>query len=247
MVCDTVVYHPSITRLINYLDSTGGREKILRLLQYLARFLAVQQSSKLAKSLQSQFTLVRKFLRFLKPLNHLQAASKLYDNKLNSDLIIRYANIIKNLAMGGYLFLDQINLLRILKVIDSNNFTGTVVPRWTNWFWFFGLVASQVVNIRTIRKSQCKIVALLREKELEMMSNNENEIDKEKLIEDDKSLKAAYMQRYSSTRKLIWDSLDSFIVLNNLNYLSNEDGYIALSGVATSLLGIQDLWRGTKI
>lgn len=130
MVCDTLVYHPTITRLIKFLDTTAGREKALRLLQYLCRFLAVQQSSALAKGLQVQFTMVRKILRFLKPLNHLQAASKFYDNKLNGDDILRVGNVIKNLAYAGYLTFDQINLLRILKLVPVTQFTGKMCQSW---------------------------------------------------------------------------------------------------------------------
>lgn len=233
MVCDTVVYHPSVTRLIKFLDSTGGREKALRLLQYLCRFLAVQQSSVLAKQLQSQFTFVRKILRFLKPLNHLQAASKFYDNKLSGDSLVRYCNIAKNLAYAGYLTLDQVNLLRILKVVPVTPLTGKQIPRWTNWCWFFGLLSGLVLDLRKFQLSQTRIIALISEE-------NSAEPDEKKLLSQ------AYQERYSSTRRLLWDAADTFIVLNNLNYLHNEDGYIALAGVATSLLGLQDLWKAAS-
>lgn len=230
MVYDTVAYHPSLTRLIKFLDTSGGREKVLRLLQYLCRFLAVQQSSLLAKQLQTQFTFVRKILRFLKPLNHLQAAAKFYDNKLSGDSLVRYCNIAKNLAYAGYLTFDQVNLLRILKVIPVTPLTGKKVPRWTNWCWFFGLLSGIVMDLRNIQLSQTRILALISEQE-------KPDADEKKL------LSVAYKQRYSATRRLVWDSIDSFVVLNNLNYLQNQDGYVALAGVATSLFGLQDLWK----
>ncbi|QLG70940.1 hypothetical protein HG535_0A08870 [Zygotorulaspora mrakii] len=233
MVYDTVVYHPSLTRLIKFLDSSAGREKVLRLLQYLSRFLAVQQSSLLAKQLQAQFTFVRKILRFLKPLNHLQAAAKFYDNKLSGDSLIRYANIVKNLAYAGYLTLDQVNLLRILKIIPVTPLSGKKIPRWTNICWFIGLLSGIVLDLRNMHLSQTRILALLSEQE--------------KADTDDKKLlNTAYKQRYAATRRLIWDAIDSFIVLNNLNYLHNQDGYIALGGIATSLFGLQDLWKAAS-
>lgn len=150
MVCDTVVYHPSVTRFVKFLDGSAGREKILRLLQYLARFLAVQNSSALARQLQTQFTTVRKFLRFLKPLNHLQAAAKFYDNKLASDNVIRVCNILKNFFFAAYLSLDQVNLLRILKVIPVTILTSKKVPRWSNWCWLFGLLSGLVMDLQHI-------------------------------------------------------------------------------------------------
>lgn len=231
MVCDTVVYHPSVSRLIRFLDSTAGREKVLRLLQYLSRFLAFQQSSVLAKYLQGQFTVVRKILRFLKPLNHLQAASKFYDNKLSGDALVRLCNVIKNFAYAGYLTFDQVNLLRMLRVVPVTDFTGKKAPLWSNWCWFFGLLSGLVMDLRKIQLSQTKIVALVSEE------------GKGEKFEQDKLLAKSYEERSTATRRLLWDSIDSFIVLNNLNFLHNQEGYIALAGVATSLLGLQDLWK----
>lgn len=240
MVCDTLVYHPSLNKLVNYLETTNGREKVLRLLQYLSRFLAVQRSSTQFKALQMQFTVVRKFLRFLKPISSFQAACKNYDNKLNKkDLVMYWSNIIKNLANGLYLTFDQINLLRMLNVVPKTYFTANLVPRWSNWFWLYGILSSLVINFKSIQQNQMKIVAILKERR----SSADNEEDKE---EDKKYLEQAYRQRYLAVRKLIWDLLDAFIVLNNLNFLNNKDGYIALSGVATSLFGIQDLWKAVS-
>lgn len=231
MVLDTVVYHPSVSRLIRFLDSTAGREKVLRLLQYLARFLAFQQSSVLAKYLQGQFTVVRKILRFLKPLNHLQAAAKFYDNRLSGDALVRVCNVVKNLAYAGYLTFDQVNLLRLLRVVPVNKFTGSQAPLWSNWCWFFGLLSGLIMDVRKIQLAQTRIVALVAEQ------------GAGEKPEGDKLLSKSYQERATATRRLLWDSIDSFIVLNNLKFLHNQDGYIALAGVATSLLGLQDLWK----
>lgn len=227
MVADSVVYHPTLGKLISFLDNGAGREKCLRLLQYLARFLAAQTLSPLAKSLQSQFGTVRKFLRFLKPLNNLQAAAKLYDNKLTSDAIIRIFNIIKQISYAGYLSLDQINLFRILRVVPATRFTGKVVPRIANWCWFSALVSGMICDVRQVRLSQSKITAL--------GSNDEKKL-----------LSKAYKDRYAASRKFVWNAADLFMVLNNLGYLKNQDGYVALAGVFTSLFGLQDTWRAAK-
>ncbi|CAR26880.1 hypothetical protein ZYGR_0I01520 [Zygosaccharomyces rouxii] len=228
MVADSVVYHPTINKLINFLDNGAGREKCLRLLQYLARFLAAQTLSPLAKALQGQFTIVRKFLRFLKPLNSLQAAAKLYDNKLTSDGIVRIFNIIKQLSFAGYLSLDQINLFRILRVVPTTRFTGKLVPKMANLCWLSALVSGMVCDLRQVSLSQSKITALA--------------------VNDDekKLLSKAYKDRYSASRKFVWDATDLFMVLNNLGYLRYQEGYVALAGVFTSLFGLQDTWRAAK-
>ncbi|EJS41806.1 pex11p [Saccharomyces arboricola H-6] len=234
MVCDTVVYHPSVTRFVKFLDGSAGREKILRLLQYLARFLAVQNSSVLARQLQIQFTTVRKFLRFLKPLNHLQAAAKFYDNKLASDNVVRVCSILKNIFFAAYLSLDQINLLRILKLIPVTALTGKKVPRWSNWCWLFGLLSGLVMDLRKIQTSHVQIATFLN-------ANSQNQAGEKE--DHKKALGKAYQDRYASLRRLFWDATDSFIVLNNLGYLSSNEEYVALSGVVTSILGMQDMWK----
>lgn len=228
MVVDGVVYHPTLNKLINFLDNGAGREKCLRLLQYLARFLAAQTLSPLAKALQGQFAIVRKFLRFLKPLNNLQAAARLYDNKLTSDGIIRAFNIIKQLSFAGYLSLDQINLFRILKVVPTSKLTGKVVPRIANWCWLGALVSGMVCDVRQVRLSQSKITAL---------AANDDE---------KKLLSRAYKDRYAASRKFVWNAADLFMVLNSLGYLQYQEGYVALAGVFTSLFGLQDTWRAAK-
>ncbi|CEP61050.1 Pex11p LALA0_S02e05622g [Lachancea lanzarotensis] len=230
MVCDTLVYHPSVSRLISLLDTTAGREKILRLLQYLCRFLGYQYSSILAKKLQTEFTTVRKILRFLKPLNHLQLASKFYDNKISNDNVVRVFNILKNLAYAGYLTLDQINLLRILKLVPVTKTTGITVPRWANWCWLGGLISGLVLDLRKLQVTQEHI-------KLGLITNH-----------DEKDLKTSqltkhYQDRAAALKRLLWDSLDTFIVLNNLQFLQSPDGSIGLAGVATSLFGIQSLWE----
>ncbi|CCF56302.1 hypothetical protein KAFR_0A08680 [Kazachstania africana CBS 2517] len=231
MVCDTLVYHPTVTKLIKFLETTQGREKILRLLQYLSRFLAVQQSSIYYRQLQAQFTLIRKVLRFLKPLNHLQAASKFYDDTISQDYLVRLCNIIKNLGYASYLSFDQINLLRMLRIVPSTNFTTVKVPRYCNWFWFIALISGLTLDIRKIQISELKLNQKI----------SKDSIDKEK-----DSMKHILLEKHSATRRLVWDSLDTFIVANNLGFFSNREDYVALAGVVTSLLGLQDLWKGTK-
>ncbi|AJT90926.1 Pex11p [Saccharomyces cerevisiae YJM1244] len=236
MVCDTLVYHPSVTRFVKFLDGSAGREKVLRLLQYLARFLAVQNSSLLARQLQAQFTTVRKFLRFLKPLNHLQAAAKFYDKKLASDNVVRVCNVLKNIFFAAYLSLDQVNLLRILKVIPVTVLTGKKIPRWSNWCWLFGLLSGLAMDLRKIQTSHAQIAAFVKAKS--QSQGDEHEDHK-------KVLGKAYQDRYTALRRLFWDAADSFIVLNNLGYLSSNEEYVALSGVVTSILGMQDMWKAT--
>ncbi|CCH62679.1 hypothetical protein TBLA_0I00140 [Henningerozyma blattae CBS 6284] len=244
MVCDTIVYHPTITRLLKFLDTTVGREKVLRLLQYLCRFIAIRQHSSVAKQLQVQFVMMRKVLRFFKPLSHVQAASRAFDNKLASDNVLRIGSIIKDLSMAGYLTLDQINLLRIFKLVPVNNLTGKKIPRWTNWLWLFGLISGIVLDLRKANISNKKIEILEKEALLIKTSGEEGtkEKNEESIIQNKKLLVKSKLERKAAIRKLVWDALDSYIVLNNLQYLKSGDDRTGLAGMVTSVMAIQDLW-----
>lgn len=231
MVADTVVYHPSLGKLIKYLDSTAGREKTLRLVQYLVRFLAFHATqkglpdlSRLLKSIQAQATFVRKTLRFLKPLNHLQDAAKAYDNKL-SDHVIRSTVVLKNLAYVGYLSLDSVAWFKLLGLAGPK--TLPRAAKWANWFWFVGLAAGLANDLRKISITSTKLQSLDGEKE--------------------DAAKPLALEKAKAQKRLVWDSLDFFIVLNNLDFLAANDGAVALAGTITSVLGVKDIWDNTKI
>ncbi|CCK72628.1 Pex11p KNAG_0K02650 [Huiozyma naganishii CBS 8797] len=244
MVCDSVVYHPTVTRLVQFLDTTAGREKLLRLLQYLCRFLASRGSlgpgKYLAKTLQLQFTMVRKLLRFAKPLNHLQLAAKFYDARLDADSAVRALQVAKNLMFAVYLTLDQVNLLRILKIVPTTQLTGNKVPRWANWFWLLALVNGLLLDVRNLQVSLAKLAQLKGAETSEKQAEANGQPTEEAAA---RTFQAVAKQKFAATRRLVWDAADTFIVLNNLGYLHSNDGSIGLAGVFTSFLGLQDLWK----
>lgn len=256
MVCDTFVYHPWITHLIKFLDTTAGREKLLRFLQYFSRLLSFSLNSVKARSLQLQFLLIRKVLRFLKPLNHIQLASRLYDNKLsNQDSLIRYSQIWRNIFLCLYLSLDQINLLRLLKILPYNNATISnnknnksneliqfKIPRWANYCWFFSILSGIVSDLKTIQNSDTELEYI----SSSTQNGNVSEKDKNDLEETKALISQIRDKKYISTKKLLWDLLDCIIVLNNLNYLKSRDDIVGLSGMITSIFGIQDTWKTIK-
>ncbi|EMG50143.1 PEX11 Peroxisomal membrane protein PMP27 [Candida maltosa Xu316] len=231
MVVDSLVYHPTITKVVKFLDTTPKREKTFRLLTYLSRFLGYyayrkgysKETIELWANLKANFTFIRKALRFLKPINHLQLASKAYDNKL-LDPILQATTIIRNLAYAGYLSIDGVIFFKLLGIIDSKKYPN--LPKYASRFWLVGLIAGLINSLR--------IIVSLRNYE-KQEGDNEKETDvvaiKEKL--------------YQAKRKLVWDLLDTFIALNSLNILHFTEGDIGFAGVITSLMGLVDLWKAT--
>lgn len=228
MVADTIIYHPTLTKLIKFLDTTPKREKCFRLVAYLSRFLSyylqrqgysVDLVSKF-KDLKQHATMIRKGMRFLKPLNHLQTASKAYDNKL-MDNVLQSTTVIRNLAYACYLGLDSITWFKMLGFIDKKKYAS--VPKWSSRFWGLGLIAGLVNSIRLYRINVAKLAA----------------------ADEKTDTEAVASKIYQAKRKLVWDLLDLFICLNTLNYLHFTEGDIGAAGVITSVMGLKDLWAAT--
>lgn len=228
MVADTLVYHPTLTKLITFLDSTPKREKCFRLVAYLSRFLSyyLQRQGfsgelvRLFKDLKGHVTFIRKGMRFLKPLNHLQAASKAYDNKL-VDPVLSWTTVIRNLGYAGYLTLDSITWFKMMGLVDNKKFT--TIPTWSSRFWLLGLIAGVINSIRTYKINREKLIE----------ANEKTDID------------AINKNIFAAKRKLIWDFLDMFIALNSLDYLHFTEGDVGLAGTITSIMGLRDLWKAT--
>ncbi|KAH3898659.1 related to Peroxisomal membrane protein PMP27 [Saccharomycodes ludwigii] len=211
MVCDSLVYHPVLSKLIRLLDTNNGREKILRLLQYLNRLLFDSTGNPLNKKLQQNFALIRKVLRFLKPLTNLQLLAKTWDSAVTATNTtqIKILTAAKHFFYGGYLFLDQITLLNALNVVNLNQTKAKKVARYTNWCWLFGLTSNLLLSLNKIIQ----------------------------LPSDDTQSK-----NNSVYKRIAWDSLDLFVVLNNLKFLNTDDANVALAGLTTSVFGVEDLW-----
>lgn len=226
MVADTLVYHPTVTKFIKFIDSTTKREKCFRLVAYLSRFLAyyLQKQGfsadvvKKFADLKQHATFIRKALRFLKPLNHLQASSKVFDDKVG-DCVLNSTTVVKNLGLAGYLALDIITWFKMMGLVDKKKFL--LVPVWSVRCWLVALIAGVINSLRSYKINSAKMA-------------------------DEKADTAALKKKlFTAKRKLVWDSLDIFICLNILNYLNFSEGDIGLAGTITSIMGLQDLWSTT--
>lgn len=228
MVADTLIYHPTLNKLIRFLDSTPKREKAFRLVAYLSRFLSYYlQRTGYPRLVVQQFldlkqhaTFIRKGLRFLKPLNHLQTASKAYDNKLQ-DSVLQGTTVVRNLAYASYLSLDTITWFKMLGLVDKKKLPK--VAKWASQFWLLGLVAGVVNSLRTLRLNAARLAS----------------------ADEKTDAKAISDKIYQAKRKLVWDLLDSFICLNTLNFLHFTEGDVGFAGVITSIMGLRDLWAAT--
>lgn len=233
MVADCLVYHPTITKVITFLEASAHREKSLRLFAYLSRFLSYycykkgypKETIELWNGLKQHLSLIRKAMRFLKPVSHLQTAAKTFDNKL-LDPVLQTTSILRSLAYAGYLTFDGLILLRMLGIIDKKKYPN--MAKHASRFWLFGLIVGILNSLRII---QC----------YRTTSATTADADDEEKANEAKQANA--IKVYKAKRKLVWDLLDAFIAANSLDILHFTEGDVGFAGVITSILGLQDMWR----
>ena len=134
MVADALIYHPSVSHYLRFAATTGtnadhpsqvvrlltivvtaGRDKLLRTIQFLARFYAwyllrgntTPASIAPFEAIKKQFGLARKLLSVGKNVEHIRAAATTADNK-NMDPVLRYCAVGRQLSYALYLTLDLI-------------------------------------------------------------------------------------------------------------------------------------------
>jgi hypothetical protein len=167
MVADTLIYHPAVSHYLKFVATTVGRDKLLRTIQYFARFFAwyllrtnrPQTAIAPWETIKKQFGLVRKVLRAGKNVEHLRAAaSATVDAKLANDPVLQYATVGRQLGYAGYLTMDMLTLLDALGVHKSKR--AKKFQQEAYRFWAAGLACSviaQLYTLWTLKQREAKV------------------------------------------------------------------------------------------
>lgn len=233
MVADALIYHPTITHYLKFLSTTIGRDKLLRLFQYFARFYAWyllrtngSPSTIIAwEAIKRQFGLTRKLLRVGKNVEHLRAAAVAADNK-NMDPVLRYATVGRQLGYAGYLSLDMGTVLDALGVRKTKN-AGRLQSEAYR-FWAMGILCSLVKEVYTLHR----------------LGQREKKVDRkegEGVVEG----KRIAMERAASHLQLTSDLCDLTVPITALGWVALDDGIVGLAGTVSSLIGVYSQWKKT--
>ncbi|OWB76495.1 hypothetical protein B5S32_g647 [[Candida] boidinii] len=254
MVYGELIYHPVVTKLLKFLDSSASREKLLRLLQYLCRFLTFYtfkrnfniETIQLIKKIQSSIGISRKPLRFLKNLPHLKNLNKIYSNEL-LDSTLKIGDLIKNFGYALYFQFDTLQWLKLLGLLTSKN-SGSLyfkIDKLAANFWLIGLTGSIITDLRNLKISYDSNKALLNE--INSQNNSNNDTLDEKLIEQNNDLILKNNEKINlNKRDLFKNILDSLIALKGSQLIDLNDGVLGFAGIITSIIGIEDIWNATK-
>ncbi|KAK3956728.1 peroxisomal biogenesis factor 11 [Pseudoneurospora amorphoporcata] len=233
MVADALVYHPAVSHYLKFVATTVGRDKLLRLLQYFARFYAwyLLRTNKPASSIQpwetmkKQFGLVRKVMRAGKNVEHIKAAAVAADSK-NGDPILRYLAVGRQLGYAGYLTFDLGTLLDATGIRKTES--AKRLAKESQRFWVMGLSCSVVAQAYTLWR--------LRQREARVDRKEGEGVVEAKRIE---------VERAASRIQLTSDLCDLTVPLSALSWVNFDDGIVGLAGTLSSLLGIYSQWKKT--
>jgi peroxin-11B len=156
MVADAVIYHPSVAHYLKFAATTVGRDKLLRTIQYFARFYAwyLLRTNALSSAiapwdaLKKQLGLTRKLMRVGKNIEHLKAASQAADQARGADPVLRYTAVGRQLGYAGYLTLDSATVLDATGVRKWSR--AKDVQREAFRFWAMGLACGVVAQVYTL-------------------------------------------------------------------------------------------------
>lgn len=217
--------------------SIVGRDKVLRTLQYFARFYSwyLYRTNNPTSAIQpwtavkNQFGLTRKIMRVGKFVEHIRAASELYDAAMkqgSGDKIVQYLQTLRQIGYGGYMLFDT---MTVPNAIGATKFEGA--KRWQATayrFWLTGIVASTLAGIY----------------KLYHLSQRARQIDEKDPDGKMEKIKLA-RQRKVANIQLTSDLCDLTVPATALGYTNFDDGIVGLAGTLSSLLGIQGVWEKT--
>ncbi|KAF3762057.1 response to dsRNA [Cryphonectria parasitica EP155] len=235
MVADALIYHPSVAHYLRFVATTVGRDKVLRVLQYFARFYAwylYRTNGSPAEvapwdAMKKQFGLARKIMRAGKNVEHFKAAAVAADAKAGTmDPVLRYAAVGRQLGYAGYLTLDLATLLDATGIRRSES--AKSLQREAFRFWAMGLmcsVAAQVYTLYQLRVRDAKV----------------DRKEGEGVVES----KRIAIERSASQLQLLSDLCDLTVPYSALGWVALDDGIVGLAGTVSSLIGLYNQWKKT--
>ncbi|KAI0554032.1 peroxisomal biogenesis factor 11 [Xylaria curta] len=237
MVADALMYHPTVSHYLKFVATTVGRDKVLRLMQYFARFYAwylLRTNATRAEiapyeGIKKSFGQARKLLRVGKNVEHLKAAAVAFDSLTaakSGDPVLKYAALGRQLGYAGYLTAD---MLTVPTTMGIKKWEGaTRAGREAYRFWAVGLACSVVAQTYTLYQ--------LRQREAKVdKKEGEGVVEAKKIA----------IERYASQLQLLSDLCDLTVPTSALGWTKFDDGFVGLAGTVSSLIGIYNQWKKT--
>ncbi|MCJ1440876.1 MAG: Peroxisomal membrane protein PMP27 [Stictis urceolatum] len=233
MVANTLVYHPTVAHYLRFVATSVGRDKLLRALQFFARFYswylyrtnATTLSIKPWDVIKKQFSLARKAMRLGKNVEHFKAAAVAADSEV-MDPVLKYCAVGRQLGYGVYLTFDTMTFLDASGIRPMAN--AKKYQKIGLQAWLAGITFNIIAGAYSLYQ--------LKEKETGV-----DKKDGEGVVES----KKIQRERAAVNTQLISDLCDWTIPTASLGYTNFDEGIVGLAGTTSSLIGIWSVWKKT--
>ncbi|KAH8549398.1 peroxisomal biogenesis factor 11 [Umbelopsis sp. PMI_123] len=233
-----------VDQILKYLNTTNGREKLYRTIQYFSRFYAWyllrQGASKetIARwnGLKTNLASGRKLFRLFKPIEFGKAAVA----TLNiNDSVLRITGALRQLGYFGYYFVEMFVYLHQVGFITLQNHKKITDLGFK--FWAAGLVFSITNGLYKLKQTQAKIELVKRNSKLVKASSSEK--DAQRAADYRMQEKTLIKDKEDATYQLVQDALDLVIPSSTLGWINADEGVVGIVGTITSVMGAQTQWK----
>lgn len=262
MISQSLVHHPSLDHYLRFVATTTGRDKILRTLQYFARFYlwslirsgVPPDRAAPWTTLKKQLGLARKLLRIGKFLEHLKAAALAADSKSLTPFL-RFATLGRQLSYAAYLTLDAITVPGAAGFGLYTHSTADVLQRRAYTCWAAGILFSlsaQLYTLRRLTRREAKVdrkdgEGVVELKRIARCVAPPPWLARIRLLPVVDQLLTFFTSsdRSASQLQLVCDLCDLAVPSSALGWVRFDDGFVGLTGLLSSVIGLHVQWKKT--
>ncbi|KAJ2745506.1 Peroxisomal membrane protein PMP27 [Coemansia sp. BCRC 34301] len=238
---------------IKYASQLSGRDKACRFTQYFARLLAYLVTRRISlqggkprastvdwlatlSKIQGTMSTTRKILRSGKFIDffHLLVRS-LLEKTGGGDEVERLLNVGHKAGMFVFMLADTVGILHsalgLVRLRDPARVTKVAMRGW--WCALVCQLLAGVYQLRALMIREADVGRVRRhlEKEADPMA------DRECVVEE----RLVAQRKHKAVRQVVAAALDLSIPTAGLGLLGLNEGFVALAGTVTSLMGVQDI------
>ncbi|WVN88281.1 uncharacterized protein L203_103485 [Cryptococcus depauperatus CBS 7841] len=235
-----IILHPKLSQSLAILATTVGRDKVTRLIQYLARLIAwsllrrgnVEEAARW-DGLKGGLANGRKVMRLFRPAEFLQSAMNLAQRPIST---FRGPGKVAHFAQIG----RQIGFLKLDKAMAAK------YQRLMYKFWFAGIMCSLISSSASLIRLRADSKRFALSAEIAKRGEKEAQDPQEvahQIAERRERGRALLAQRQTILSQLVSDTLDVWIPATGLGYTNVNDGVLGAFGAITSYMALQTQWR----
>jgi len=216
-------------KLLRFLESNAGRDKIARTLQFISKFLGwwlvVNGREDLAKrftNLESSSSMARKLFRLGKSLSYFNNVATSYHEE--SDLVVKTTSCVGDAALGIWLLFDHVLWAGKLGIYTGDT---TKQNRRAYQFWLLAMCMGILKNSYLLHQTQ-------------QSAKNTTKTE---------SLNALRQRQFAYLLDLLRNVFDLLIPITSLSTRAAAripSGVVGLSGTISSLIGFYQVWSKIK-